>query len=133
MGELKRILHVDDDTDIRVITKMTLELVGHYEVEQFSSGETTLNAAENLSPQLMILDVMMPGMSGEELWHLLRDRPNLKNVPVIFMTAKTEQSFARSLREDGALDVILKPFEPTALCREIEAAWTRHQASLPSA
>lgn len=127
MTKLKRILHVDDDEDIRVITKMTLELVGHYEVEQFASGEDTLDAIEGLSPQLLLLDVMMPGMSGEELYHQLKARPKLENVPVVFMTAKTERSFASGLKEQGALDVILKPFEPTELCRLIEAAWSRHQ------
>lgn len=131
MGELKRILHVDDDDDIRVITKMTLELVGHYEVEQFSSGEDTLAAIDALSPapQLFLLDVMMPGMSGDELWRHLKEKPALKDIPVIFMTAKTEQAFARGLKEAGATDVILKPFEPAELCQLIETAWAQHQGN----
>lgn len=128
MGDLKRILHVDDDSDIRVITKMTLELVGKYDVTQFASGEETLDAIETISPQLLLLDVMMPGMSGEELWRRLRERPALKDTPVIFMTAKTEQTFAQNLKAEGALDVILKPFEPTQLCSQIEAAWEKHHA-----
>lgn len=127
MEALKRILHVDDDTDIRVITKMTLELVGHYEVVQFASGEETLQAAGgDVRPQLLLLDVMMPGMSGEELWHKLAALKGWEHVPAIFMTAKTERAFARGLIEAGALDVILKPFEPTELCRQIEAVWAQH-------
>lgn len=126
MEALKRILHVDDDSDIRIITKMTLELVGHYDVVQFASGEETLQAAEAPPPQLLLLDVMMPGMSGENLWHKLNALPGWEDVPVIFMTAKTEQAFARHLIEAGALEVILKPFEPIDLCRQIEAVWVRH-------
>lgn len=128
MGDLKRIVHVDDDSDIRVITKMTLELVGHYELTQFASGEETLKAVGTVSPQLLLLDVMMPGMSGEELWRRLRETPELKDTPVIFMTAKAEQAFARGLKEEGALEVILKPFEPIELCRQIEAIWQQHKA-----
>lgn len=126
MEVLKRILHVDDDTDIRVITKMTLELVGHYDVAQFGSGEEALAAVDALSPQLLLLDFMMPGMSGEELWKRLRERPGFENVPVIFMTAKTEKTFSRGLLDAGALEVVLKPFEPTELCRRLEEAWARH-------
>lgn len=127
METLKRILHVDDDTDIRVITKMTLELVGQYEVVQFASGEETLKAAgEDLPPQMLLLDVMMPGMSGEELWHRLESIPGWEHMPTVFMTAKAEQAFARGLKEAGALDVILKPFEPMELCRQIEEAWAHH-------
>lgn len=126
MEVLKRILHVDDDDDIRVITKMTLELVGHYDVRQYPSGEATLDDIGDFSPQLLLLDFMMPGMSGEELWRRLEGRPGFENVPVIFMTAKAEKSFAKNLVDAGALEVILKPFEPTQLCQQIEAAWARH-------
>lgn len=125
MGKLERILHVDDDEDIRIITKMTLELVGHYHVDQFGSGQEAIDSAQALSPQLFLLDVMMPGMSGEEAWQRLSALPGLENVPTVFMTAKTEQKFSQGLIEKGALAVIMKPFEPTDLCRQIEEAWAK--------
>lgn len=125
MAKLERIVHVDDDEDIRTLTKMALELVGHYQIEQFSSGEETLNAADRLQPQLFLLDYMMPGMSGEELFRRLRELPGFETVPAVFMTAKTEHSFAQRLIEEGALDVITKPFEIGELCQLIEAAWAK--------
>jgi CheY-like chemotaxis protein len=127
MGKLERILHVDDDEDIRVLTKMILELVGHYQVEQYASGEEALRHAQNLSPQLFLLDYMMPGISGEELWHRLKALPGLEDVPVVFVTAKTDQAFAQGLLQKGALDVILKPFEVNELCPLIENAWAKRK------
>ena len=127
MAKLERIVHVDDDEDIRTLTKMALELVGKYQIEQFASGEETLNAASGLRPQLFLLDYMMPGMSGEELFRRLRELPGLGAVPAVFMTAKTEQSFAQQLVDEGALGVITKPFDIGELCQQIEAAW----ATLP--
>lgn len=125
MAKLERIVHVDDDEDIRTLTKMALELVGKYQIEQFASGEETLNAAPGLTPQLFLLDYMMPGMSGEELFRKLREVPGLEKVPAVFMTAKTEQTFSKRLVDEGALDVITKPFEIGELCQQIEAAWAK--------
>jgi len=125
MAKLERILHVDDDEDIRTLTKMALELVGKYQIDQFGSGEEALSACEGLTPQLFLLDYMMPGMSGEELWRRLQVVPGLEQIPVVFMTAKTEQSFSQRLIDEGALDVITKPFEIGELCRQIEAAWAK--------
>lgn len=128
MEKLERILHVDDDEDIRALTKMALELVGHYQVEQFASGEEALRAADTLSPQLFLLDYMMPGMSGEELWQRLTAVPGLEEVPVVFITAKSERDFAEGLVDHGALSVIVKPFEIDKLCAMIEEAWAEHHA-----
>lgn len=129
MEKLERILHVDDDEDIRALTKMALELVGHYQVQQFDSGEDALKSSETLTPQLFLLDYMMPGISGIELWRKLRVVPGLEQVPVVFMTAKSEDTFAESLIDEGALSVIVKPFEIEKLCGMIEEAWAKHQAT----
>lgn len=128
MGKLERILHVDDDEDIRTLTKMALELVGKYEVEQFPTGEAALVDPEALTAQLFLLDYMMPGMSGEELWRNLKAVPGLENVPVIFMTAKTEAAFSERLLGMGALAVIMKPFEISELSAQIAEIWDKHQA-----
>jgi CheY-like chemotaxis protein len=123
MGKLSRILHVDDDDDIRQIAKLTLELVGHYEVAQCASGPEAIAMAQDWAPQLFLLDVMMPDMSGEETMRRLTALSGLENVPTIFMTAKAEQTYSKSLLQLGALAVIVKPFDPTTLCDEIETAW----------
>ncbi|MBV7380156.1 response regulator [Maritimibacter dapengensis] len=128
MNKLERILHVDDDEDIRALTKMALEMVGHYQVQQFESGEDALNSSEDLVPQLFLLDYMMPGISGVELWRKLRDIPGLEDVPAVFITAKSEDTFAENLVDEGALAVIVKPFEIARLCELIEEAWQKHQS-----
>jgi len=129
MGKLERILHVDDDDDIRTLTKMALELVGKYEVEQFASGEDALAASGEIKAQLFLLDYMMPGMSGEELWKRLRQVPGLEAVPAVFMTAKTEAAFAERLLGLGALSVIMKPFEISELSAQIAEIWEKSEAS----
>lgn len=126
MEKLERILHVDDDEDIRALTKMVLELVGHYQVQQFSSGEEALQSVEKLSPQLFLLDYMMPGMNGEDLWRKLKAVPGLEDVPVVFISAKSEKDFAEGLIQEGALAVIVKPFEIDHLCEELEEAWANY-------
>lgn len=128
MSKLERILHVDDDEDIRTLTKMALELVGKYEVEQFPTGEAALENPAGLTSQLFLLDYMMPGMSGEELWRNLKSVPGLEDVPVVFMTAKAEAAFSERLMEMGALAVIMKPFEIAELSAQIADIWEKYQA-----
>lgn len=123
MEQLKRILHVDDDDDIRVIVKMALELVGQFEVAQFSSGPQALAGAAAFAPQMFLLDVMMPEMTGEETWQNLRKIPGLENVPAIFLTAKAEEAFADRLLAQGCLAVITKPFDPIDLCTQLNEQW----------
>ncbi|HCQ65562.1 MAG TPA: hypothetical protein DIU07_10575 [Rhodobacteraceae bacterium] len=128
MSKLERILHVDDDEDIRTLTKMALELVGKYQVEQFPTGEAALEQPEGLTAQLFLLDYMMPGMSGEELWRRLKEVPDLGAVPVVFMTAKTEAAFTERLINMGALAIITKPFEIGELSAQIAQIWDKHEA-----
>ena len=128
MAKLMRILHVDDDEDIRALSKMALEMMGGYEVVQFASGEEVLQTRQTLSPQLFLLDYMMPGMSGIELWRELRRIDGLEHVPAVFITAKSEHAFGEDLIEQGALSVIVKPFDINELCAMIEEAWATHEA-----
>lgn len=123
--ELKTILHVDDDDDIRVIIKMALTTVGSYEVHQFATGQEAVDRAEKLSPQLLLLDVMMPDMSGQEVWRMISAKPDLTDLPTIFLTAKAEDSFSRELLQKGALAVITKPIDPMTLATQIEEIWSR--------
>ena len=127
MEQLKRILHVDDDEDIRVIVKMALELVGQFEVDQYESGPEAIASAEEFKPQLFLLDVMMPEMTGEETWQRLRMIPGMENIPAVFLTAKAETAFAERLLEQGCLAVITKPFDPVDLCAKISQHWADFQ------
>src|SRR3954469_2959471 len=87
-GDLKRILYVEDEDDIRMVGEMALTDVGGFEVRACSSGAEALAAAAAFAPDLILLDVMMPGMDGPSVLRALRDLPETASVPAIFMTAK---------------------------------------------
>lgn len=128
MPELPRILHVDDDEDIREITLIALETVGGLQVTQCSSGPEALAVAASVKPGLFLLDVMMPLMNGEETLLALREMPAFAGTPAIFMTAKSQQSDIKRLLGLGALDVIIKPFDAMTLAGQIAEIWARRPA-----
>lgn len=123
MAELSRILHVEDDPDIQEIACIALEAIGGFEITQFGSGAEAIEKAQSLAPDLLLLDVMMPGLSGEQTLRALRALPGLETVPAIFMTAKAQEADVKSLREIGALGVITKPFDPMTLADEVRMLW----------
>jgi DNA-binding response OmpR family regulator len=123
MSELRTILHVDDDEDILEIARMALEMVDDFDLHQFPSGADALEGLKSLSPQLFLLDVMMPGMSGPELSQKIKAHPDHRDTPTIFMTAKAEDATSKELLEAGALDVITKPFDPMTLGAQIRTIW----------
>lgn len=123
MSELKRILHVEDDPSIQAVVKVSLEAIGGYRVHSCSSGRQALEEVEAFAPQFVLLDVMMPGMGGPETLTRLSERIDLAQVPVVFMTAKVQPSEIEHLRKLGALDVIVKPFDPMRLASQIQAIW----------
>ena len=123
MSDLKTILHVDDDEDILEITRMALQLVDKFELHQCSSGPEALSVIDSVKPDLLLLDVMMPEMTGPELWEEVRAQPANHGMPVVFMTAKAESKISAELMERGALKVVTKPFDPMTLGSQIRAAW----------
>lgn len=123
MPELPRVMHVEDDPDIREIARIALEIVGGLQVVQFASGQEALEGVRDARPDVFLLDVMMPGMSGEETLQALRKIADFATTPVIFMTAKAQQSDIRKFVDSGALDVIVKPFDPMQLAAKIKKIW----------
>jgi CheY-like chemotaxis protein len=123
MTEPKTILHVDDDEDIVEITRMALQLVDTFELHQCSSGNEALRVIGSVKPDLLLLDVMMPEMTGPELWEKVRAQPEFAALPVVFMTAKAENRISDELRDRGALEVVTKPFDPMTLGAQIRTAW----------
>ncbi len=117
-----KILHVEDDADIREIAKMALELSGDFEVVQCDCGEAALRTAQDYMPDVLLLDMMMPGMTGRETLEKLRENPDFANVPAIFMTARAQPNELEELRSIGATEVISKPFDPMSLSDQIKAA-----------
>ena len=129
MAELTRILHVDDDEDIRVIASLALEMVGSFELLQCASGQEALDQAVGFDPDLVLLDYMMPEMNGEETFVALRKTPGFEALPVIFMTARVQDDVARGLMAKGALGVIPKPFDPMTLADNVRQIWNGKSAA----
>jgi len=123
MVELKKILYVEDEPDIQAVAKLALEMVGGFTLEVCSSGQEALDKAAGFAPQLILLDVMMPGMDGPATLAALRESPDLDAVPVIFMTAKVQPGEVAHYKELGAVDVIPKPFDPMDLSDTIRKIW----------
>jgi CheY-like chemotaxis protein len=120
---LRRILFVEDDPDIQMVAKMALEALGGFVVLACSSGPEALDRVDGFSPDLVLLDVMMPGMDGPATLIALRQHPAGQGVPVIFMTAKVHAQEVSHYRELGAEDVIPKPFDPLALSERVRSIW----------
>jgi two-component system cell cycle response regulator len=120
---LKTLLYVDDDADIREIVQMSLSLDGQLNVITSDGGERALLKMAVEQPDLVVLDVMMPGMDGPTLLRRMRLDPGLAQIPVIFMTAKTSAEETARFRELSAIGVIAKPFDPMSLGRQVRALW----------
>ena len=120
---LARILYVEDEPDIRAIAQMALEAVGGFTVIACASGSEALANAPGAGADLLLLDVMMPGMDGPSTLKALRELPATANTPVIFMTAKVQAAEVAQYRELGAIDVIHKPFDPMELSAQISRIW----------
>lgn len=120
---LKRIMMVEDDLDIQIVARMSLEAVGGYTVEVCSDGHEALQRVENFAPDLILLDVMMPDMDGPTVLQHLRKGPKTSHLPIIFMTAKAQGHEVESYLQMGALAVISKPFDPMALSSTILGIW----------
>lgn len=123
MAELTKILHVEDEADIREIAHMALEMIGGFEVLQASSGADALEVVEGFAPDLILTDVQMPGMTGTETLAAIRALPGYEQIPGIYMTAKVMESERDALLGAHDLGVITKPFDPTSLATEIRALW----------
>jgi CheY-like chemotaxis protein len=120
---LQRVMLVEDDNDIRTVAVMALEMVGGLKVQACESGARALEVVREFAPQLVLLDVMMPGMNGPEVLQALRQLPDSATVPVVFLTAKAQEAEVAKLRALGALDVIAKPFDPMTLSDTVKRLW----------
>ncbi|MDQ1834934.1 response regulator [Massilia scottii] len=123
MTALSLVLYVEDDPDIQTVAQMALEMVGGLTLRTCSSGREALAAAAQCKPDLLLLDVMMPGMDGPTTLSELRKLPNTASTPVIFMTAKVQASEVAYYRSLGALGVIAKPFDPMQLPLQVRQLW----------
>jgi CheY-like chemotaxis protein len=120
---LNSLMYVDDDADIREIVEMSLGLDGSVRVSSSAGGEPALASMRSERPDLVVLDVMMPGMDGPAILERMRADPELRHIPVIFMTAKANPQEIARFRDLSAIGVIAKPFDPMALGSQVRALW----------
>ena len=122
---LKKVLCVEDEADIRTVAELALAAVGGFTVLPCSSGAEAIEKATAFKPDIMLLDVMMPGMDGPDTLTALRALPGMATVPAVFLTAKALPSEVARYRKLGALDVIAKPFDPMTLADQVRRIWDR--------
>jgi CheY-like chemotaxis protein len=116
-------LYVDDEPDIRQIVQMALGLAPQLTVHTGDSGEQALTLARELRPDLIMLDVMMPGLDGPSTLTRMRADPQTAAIPVVFMTAKAMPDEVARFRALGAMGVIAKPFDPMRLAQQVLTLW----------
>jgi len=114
-----KVLLVDDQEDIRKIGRLSLEAVGKHQVLVASNAAEALELARS-RPDLILMDMMMPGRDGLSALAELRETPELRSIPVLFMTAKVQRGEVEHYLRAGAAGVIQKPFDPMTLPFEIE-------------
>jgi CheY-like chemotaxis protein len=126
---MKRILIVDDEEDIREVARVSLQLVGGWEVLTAPSGSAGVAEAERNRPDAILLDVMMPEMDGPATLAQLQANPATRGIPVMFLTAKVQQSDRQRFAGLGVAGVLSKPFDPMQLPAQVDEILR----SLPSA
>jgi DNA-binding response OmpR family regulator len=118
------VLLAEDDADIRQLVTFKLQQAGH-EVRAFGNGAAALADARDHPPDLAVLDVLMPGLTGLEVCRQLRGSPATAEVPIIMLTARAQQADVTAGLEAGANDYIVKPFSPRELASRIQVWLTR--------
>lgn len=117
----KRVLIVDDEVESRTLIREFLDMPG-YELAEAADGIECLAKAEDLHPDVILLDVRMPGLDGYEVCQGLKENPETTHIPVIFVTAVEDAALNRLAYQAGAAACITKPFRREALVAVIEAA-----------
>jgi two-component system alkaline phosphatase synthesis response regulator PhoP len=117
---MTKILIAEDERDIRDLVTFTLGFAG-YEVVAASNGEEAVNLARQEIPDLILMDVRMPRMTGYEACAVLKADEKMKDIPVIFLSAKGQDTEIQTGLQAGAVEYLLKPFAPDQLTARIQA------------
>jgi CheY-like chemotaxis protein len=128
MSDLKHVLSVEDDADLRLLLQLALETVGGLQLTLCECGEEATAAARQGRPDLIMLDVMLPGQDGPATLRALRADPATASIPIVFMTGQAAPAEHAALRALGAVDVIAKPFDPLQLAALVRSIWERRDA-----
>ena len=126
----KQVLVVDDEEDILELVRFNLSKEG-YRVKCAATGEAAIQSIRSTHPDLMILDLMLPGMDGLEVTRFLKKNLETRNIPIVMLTAKTEESDVLTGLEMGADDYVTKPFSPRILAARVKAVLRRDRVASP--
>jgi CheY-like chemotaxis protein len=116
---MAKILIAEDERDIRDLVAFTLRFAG-YEVFAAANGEEAVDLAPKVNPDLILMDVRMPRMTGYEACRLIKLNPDLKDIPVVFLSAKGQEAEIQQGLEAGAEEYLLKPFAPDQLTSHVK-------------
>jgi CheY-like chemotaxis protein len=116
---IAKVMVVDDDEDIRLVSELAARRLGKWEVVAAATGEEALERARSEQPDVILLDVMMPEIDGPTTLAMLREDPTTASIPVIFLTAKAQKEEVERYLALGAVGVILKPFDVMTFPDEI--------------
>jgi len=116
---MAKILVADDDRDVRELSIFTLRFAGH-EVLGASNGEEAINQAKVNNPDLILMDVRMPKMNGYDACKVLKSDPNTSSIPIIFFSARGQESEVQAGLNVGAVDYIHKPISPDQLTEKVK-------------
>ena len=122
-----RILHIDDDADIREIVKYSLALDPEIAVKSCDGGMAALGEAATWSPDVILMDVMMPVIDGPQLLSHLRHDERTAGIPVVFLTARVQSGEVAHFMSLGAAGVLVKPFDPLTLAKSVRACTESQQ------
>lgn len=126
MKTLQRIICVDDEPDMLMIIKLSLENIGGYQVLACASGLELLDMLDSWSPDLIILDAVMPGLTGLQTLARLREKEGGANVPVLFITGSAGVNL-EDFAVAGVIGVMGKPFDPLRLAEDVKNIWKASQ------
>ena len=127
--EIRKILLAEDEEDIRKVAQISLQFRGGWAVILATDGEECLKKAAQERPDLILLDCMMPKLDGYETCRRLKQDPALREIPVIFLTAKSQEAEVRKGLALGAVGYLIKPFNPMSLAAEIREILESDQAA----
>ncbi|HRI11075.1 MAG TPA: response regulator [Nannocystaceae bacterium] len=133
MSELRTIACVEDEPSIRMVLRAALATVGGYEVTTYAGGPEAIAALADAPVDVVLLDVSMPGMDGQTTFRELRALPSCGHTVIIFLTAKARPEERSDLLALGAADVLVKPFDPMTLARQVAETWYRARCCCLSA
>ena len=116
---IRKVLLAEDEEDIRKVAQISLQFRGGWEVTLANNGEECLAKAASDPPDVILLDCMMPKLDGYETCRRLKQDPTLRHIPVIFLTAKAQETEVKRGLSLGAVGYLIKPFNPMSLAAEI--------------